>query len=98
MCVICKQAGRPHQRFLSACMYLPEEGRLYMTKSRQLDGENYDSDMSEELSVAAHPNIEYEYQNAKSTVVWPGNFLEVDIPSNIEPDSFLAVEPRSDCV
>ena len=31
-----------------------------------------------------------------STVVWPGSFVEVDIPSVLDPESTLAVEPRCD--
>lgn len=35
-CILCKQAGRPHQHFLSMCDYLPEDDRKYMrSKVRQ---------------------------------------------------------------
>ena len=34
-CILCKQSGRPHNHFLSACNYLPEDDRRYMTKVRQ---------------------------------------------------------------
>ena len=32
-----------------------------------------------------------------SSVVWPGHFLELDLPDRIPPDSILAIEPRRDC-
>lgn len=32
-----------------------------------------------------------------SSVVWPGQYLELDLPDHIDPDSFLAIEPRRDC-
>ena len=31
-----------------------------------------------------------------STVVWPGDYLEVDLPPDIQPDATLAIEPRPD--
>ena len=31
-CVLCKQAGRHYQHYLSTCKYLPEKDRKYMTK------------------------------------------------------------------
>ncbi|CAB3998268.1 Retrovirus-related Pol poly from transposon opus [Paramuricea clavata] len=31
------------------------------------------------------------------TVIWPGAYLEIPIPREIDPDSTLAVEPRPDC-
>jgi hypothetical protein len=31
------------------------------------------------------------------TVIWPGEYLEIPIPLEIDPDSTLAVEPRPDC-
>ena len=31
-----------------------------------------------------------------SSVIWPGEYLEVAIPTEIEPDSTLAIEPRPD--
>ena len=30
------------------------------------------------------------------TVIWPGSFIELSLPSDIAPDSSLTVEPRSD--
>ena len=33
-CILCKQAGRPYQHYLSLCKYLPEEDRQYMTEVR----------------------------------------------------------------
>ena len=30
------------------------------------------------------------------TVIWPGSFIELSLPSDIAPDSTLTVEPRSD--
>ena len=32
-----------------------------------------------------------------TSVVWPGHFLELDLPDRIPPDSILAIEPRRDC-
>ena len=32
-----------------------------------------------------------------STVVWPGDYLELELPAHIEPDATLAIEPRPDC-
>ncbi len=29
-----------------------------------------------------------------STVVWPGDYLELELPAQIEPDATLAIEPR----
>ena len=34
-CVLCKQAGRPHQHFLSTCKFLPDEDKRYMSRVRQ---------------------------------------------------------------
>ena len=31
---------------------------------------------------------------SSSTVIWPGNFIELSLPSDIAPDSCLSVEPR----
>ena len=31
-----------------------------------------------------------------STVVWPGEFIEVDLPSEIDQDGVLAIEPRTE--
>ena len=31
---------------------------------------------------------------SSSTVIWPGNFIELSLPSDIGPDSCLSVEPR----
>jgi hypothetical protein len=33
---------------------------------------------------------------ATNTTIWPGGFLEVDIPIDFPPDTQLAVEPRVD--
>ena len=32
-----------------------------------------------------------------STVVWSGDYLELELPAQIEPDATLAIEPRPDC-
>jgi hypothetical protein len=32
-----------------------------------------------------------------STVIWSGQYLELDPPDHIDPDSILALEPRKDC-
>ncbi|VDI10897.1 G protein-coupled receptor 125 [Mytilus galloprovincialis] len=34
-CILCKQAGRPSQHFLSTCKYLPDEDKQYMSRVRQ---------------------------------------------------------------
>ena len=34
---------------------------------------------------------------SSSTVIWPGRYLELDLPDHIDPDSILALEPRKDC-
>ena len=31
-----------------------------------------------------------------STVVWPGNFIELDLPTNLDPDCTVALEARTD--
>ena len=32
-----------------------------------------------------------------SSVVWPGQYLELDLPDYVDSDSVLAIEPRRDC-
>ena len=32
-----------------------------------------------------------------SSVVWPGQYLELDLPECVDSDSLLAIEPRRDC-
>ncbi|KAH3874557.1 hypothetical protein DPMN_037803 [Dreissena polymorpha] len=39
----------------------------------------------------------YEYLSS-NTIVWPGDYIEVQLPSTETPDTILALEPRSDCV
>ena len=34
LCVLCKMAKRPYNHFLSQCVFLPEEDKKYMAKSR----------------------------------------------------------------
>ena len=34
---------------------------------------------------------------SSSTVIWPGQYLELDLPDHVDPDSILALEPRKDC-
>ena len=34
---------------------------------------------------------------APSSIVWPGQYLELDLPEYVDPDSSLAIEPRRDC-
>ncbi|CAB4014756.1 Hypothetical predicted protein [Paramuricea clavata] len=32
-----------------------------------------------------------------STVIWPGQYLELDLPDHVDPNSILALVPRKDC-
>ena len=32
-----------------------------------------------------------------STVIWPGEYIDIQLPPQIHPDSILALEPRPDC-
>ena len=34
---------------------------------------------------------------SSSTVIWPGQYLELDLPGHVDPDYILALEPRKDC-
>ena len=34
--------------------------------------------------------------SAPSTVIWPGDYLEIDVPSELGTDSSIAIEPRCD--
>ncbi|CAB3976671.1 Hypothetical predicted protein [Paramuricea clavata] len=34
---------------------------------------------------------------SSSTIIWPGQYLKLDLPDHIDPDSILALEPRKDC-
>ena len=36
-CILCKQAARINDHFLSACNFHPEQDRRYLAKSRQAD-------------------------------------------------------------
>ncbi|CAC5370958.1 unnamed protein product [Mytilus coruscus] len=55
-CVLCKQAGRPSQHFLSTCKYLPDEDKQYMSRVRQSyctevgDSESEDNVDNEQVS------------------------------------------------
>ena len=33
-----------------------------------------------------------------STFIWPGKYIDIQLPPQIHPDSILALEPRPDCV
>ena len=33
---------------------------------------------------------------AQSTVVWPGSYIEVEVPKELQSDTVLAIEPRFD--
>ncbi|VDH94003.1 Hypothetical predicted protein [Mytilus galloprovincialis] len=55
-CILCKQAGRPSQHFLSTCKYLPDEDKQYMSRVRQSyctevgDSESEDNVDNEQVS------------------------------------------------
>ncbi|CAC5403176.1 unnamed protein product [Mytilus coruscus] len=55
-CVLCKQAGRPSQHFLSSCKYLPDEDKQYVSRVRQSyctevgDSESEDNVDNEQVS------------------------------------------------
>ena len=36
--------------------------------------------------------------SSSNTIVWPGDYIEVQLPSTETPDTILALEPRSYCV
>ena len=51
-CPLCKQAGRPVvDHYLSACKYLPEQDRLFMTKASNVTGLNCEDSGDDESPV-----------------------------------------------
>lgn len=54
-CILCDQAGRPSNHFLSVCKYLPESDRKFMTgRARQVDvDDESESESSDHESVAS---------------------------------------------
>ena len=58
VCILCKQAGRPFQHFLSTCTYLPEDDRLFMTKVRQLSDNTFEAEEDEAEYLVDSPEID----------------------------------------
>jgi len=56
---------------------------------------NYGSHQPAAVSSAARRAIVLR-SPLSSTTIWPGEFLEVDLPSDAPPDSVYALEPRTD--
>ena len=56
---------------------------------------NYGSHQPAAVSSAARCAIVLR-SPPSSTTIWPGEFLEVDLPSDAPPDSVYALEPRTD--
>ena len=56
---------------------------------------NYGSQQPVSISSAAHRAIVLR-SPPTSTTLWPGEFLEVELPGDAPPDSVYALEPRTD--
>ena len=56
---------------------------------------NYGSQQPVTISSAAHRAIVLR-SSPSSTTVWPGEFLEVELPGDAPPDSMYALEPQMD--
>ena len=41
-CVLCRQANRPHDHFLSRCRYLPDNDKRFMARARQISAHEVD--------------------------------------------------------
>ena len=72
LCALCKEAGRPHQHFLSKCVFLPKEDREFMSRTRQLyaievESDSESTDDQSYSQHSQHPAVEHCPQVVSST-------------------------------
>lgn len=56
VCILCKQANRPYQHFLSRCTFSPQEDRLFMSRSRHITSVMIQSEDEEEEEYTSPSN------------------------------------------
>ena len=84
MCPLCKEAGWPDQHFLSACKYLPEQDRQYLTRGR-LVGKMTDA-LEEEIEKW-NTNVIEGYEDNQLTAI-PSHTLRVQVRQSPYMDTF----------